>query len=212
MLIDYGVVADHLRKYNINVRGVLHIGAHECEERGFYNNVLRISDDKIIWIDGNPQKVESMRRGGIPHIYEAVLDETERDVEFNITTNTQASSILELNHSKGYYTGIHIVDKIRTRTQTLSSFFEKIGKDSSDYNFWNLDIQGSELHVLRGSQELLKKCDAIYTEVNADEVYKGCGLITDLDALLKTYGFERIDTKWTDTQWGDALYIRTVSI
>jgi hypothetical protein len=85
---------------------------------------------------------------------------------------------------------------------------KRIGKKSEDYNFWNLDIQGSELHVLRGSQELLINCDAIYTEVNKDNVYKECGLVTELDDLLAKYGFTRVETIWTSSQWGDALYLK----
>ena len=60
MLIDYDVISDLLKKFNIEVRGVLHIGAHECEEKSFYNHSLKISDDKIIWIDGNKEKVDIM--------------------------------------------------------------------------------------------------------------------------------------------------------
>ena len=208
MLIDYSRVASLLASYSIAPRGALHIGAHECEERGFYNKTLNIGDENIIWIDGNNQKVEAMKRKGIPLIFNSVLDEFEREIEFNITTNTEASSLLELNHEKGFYNDIKIVERRKCKTQTLSSFFHSIGKNPADYNFWNLDIQGSELHVLRGSQELLKFCDAIYTEVNMGEVYKGCGLIDDLDILLKAHGFERIETKWTTAQWGDALYVR----
>jgi FkbM family methyltransferase len=212
MLIEYAHVANLLASNHIYPRGALHIGAHECEERRFYNTTLNLGDDKIIWIDGNNEKVEIMKKRGIPHIFNAVLDEVEREIEFNITTNTEASSLLELNHEKGFYNSIHIVERRKCKTQTLSSFFHCIDKNPADFNFWNLDIQGSELHVLRGSQELLKYCDSIYTEVNKGEVYKGCGLIENLDELLKVHGFDRIETKWTDRQWGDALYVRTKSI
>ena len=59
MLIDYSRVASLLASYSIGPRGALHIGAHECEERGFYNKTLNIGDENIIWIDGNNQKVLS---------------------------------------------------------------------------------------------------------------------------------------------------------
>ena len=186
---------------------MLHIGAHECEEKPFYNNLLQIPDNKIIWVDGNRKKVEEMTNRGFS-VYQAVLDETEREVQFNITNNAQACSLLELNHEKGFYQDIHIVEKQTATTEKLSTFMSRIGKDAKDYNFWNLDIQGSELGVLRGSQELLSECDAIYTEINRDSVYKNCGLIGDIDVLLANYGFERVITMWTDLQWGDALYVK----
>jgi FkbM family methyltransferase len=208
MLIDYNLVRSILATHKIDVRGVLHIGAHECEEKGFYNGTLQVADDSICWIDGNGEKVQQMKSRGFQNIYEAVLDETERDTTFFITDNTQASSLLQLNHQNGYYNYIHITKSVSKRTQTLGSFLRTHNLDSAKYNFWNLDIQGSELAVIRGSQELLRTCDAIYTEVNAKSVYHGCGLIGDLDALLTQHGFCRVHTEWTDKDWGDALYVK----
>jgi FkbM family methyltransferase len=208
MLIEGDKIKTILNKYGIEIRGVLHIGAHECEERVFYNDILNIRDEDIIWIDGNINKVEQMKQQGISNIYCSVLDEIERDVTFNITDNSQASSILKLNHEAGFYRNINIVDSVVCKTEKLSTFLNRINKDSYNYNFWNLDIQGSELHVLRGSKELLEKCDAIYTEVNSEQVYKDCGLINEIDTLLAQYGFQRVETYWTDVKWGDALYLK----
>lgn len=208
MLVNGNIIRDLLNKYNINIKGVIHIGAHECEEKPFYNETLGITDDTIIWIDGNNAKVNEMYNKGYRNIYAAVLDEDEKEVIFNITDNSQASSILKLNHERGFYNNINITSTQISRTEKLSSFLKRIGKNSTDYNFWNLDIQGSELYVLRGSKELLEHCDAIYTEVNLEHVYKDCGLIADIDELLNNYGFIRVETIWTDVKWGDALYVK----
>jgi len=208
MLIDGNTVAQCLKAHSITVHGALHIGAHECEERGFYLRSLGLSDETILWIDGNASLVDRMRERGFQNIYTAILDETVRECIFNITDNSQASSLLTLNHAAGFYRSIDIIEKRTGMTETLAGFFTSRNLDASRYNFWNLDIQGSELAVIRGSQELLKGCDAIYTEVNRAHVYTGCGLIGDLDALLAAHGFERVMTKWTDVQWGDALYIK----
>jgi len=208
MLIDGNIINDFLKIYNISIKGVLHLGAHECEEKGFYNNILRIEDNRIIWVDGNKSKVNEMKEKGHMNIYESVLDENERDVIFNITDNTQASSILKLNHEQGFYNNINIIQQYNCKTETLNGFFKRIDKNPNNYNFWNLDIQGSELYVLRGSQELLEKCDVVYTEVNSEEVYNKCGIISDIDKLLEKYNFKRVHTIWTDMKWGDALYLK----
>ena len=141
-------------------------------------------------------------------VYHAILDESEREIEFNITDNSQASSLLSLNHDAGFYNNINIIEKQKCTTERLPSFMERIAKDPKEFNFWNLDIQGSEFSVLLGSRELLYECDAIYTEVNQEFVYKNCGLIDDLDMLLTNYGFQRVQTVWTDMKWGDALYVK----
>lgn len=211
MLIAPQEVLDLLRRYGVQVQSVLHIGAHECEEKSFYNNVLNVEDKDIIWVDANPAKVMLMHYRGNMNVFCTVLDETEREVTFHFTDNSQASSILELNHEKGFYENIHIVGHQTRRSETVGQFFRRIQRDPTPFNFWNLDIQGVELMVLRGAVELLSNCDAIYTEVNRDYVYKGCGLVTEIDELLAAHGFERVHTLWTDVQWGDALYVKTNS-
>ena len=75
-------------------------------------------------------------------------------------------------------------------------------------NFWNLDIQGKELDVLLSGEEYLIYADAIYCEVNTQEVYKGCGILKDLNDFLHERGFLRVAIKLTDMGWGDALYLR----
>jgi hypothetical protein len=62
--------------------------------------------------------------------------------------------------------------------------------------------------ALRGARTSLAHADALYLEVNEKELYKGCGLLPEMDAFLETHGFRRILTEMTSHGWGDALYIR----
>jgi FkbM family methyltransferase len=208
MLIDASVIKQICDAHTIQMKGVLHVGAHECEEKTAYNTVWNISDDKIIWIDANKNLIDANIRRGIPNCYVAALDETERVTTFHITNNGQSSSILELGTHKESYPNIVVVEERRVRTQTLLQFFERNMLDVRKYNVWNFDIQGVELQVLRGSKELLQFADVIYTEVNTGSVYKDCGLLPELDCLLQEAGLERVATEMTGSNWGDALYIR----
>ena len=58
MLIPFDVI---VRKYNMLIHGVLHIGAHRCEELIHYRN-YGLTNDKIIWIEANPRLVQNIRR------------------------------------------------------------------------------------------------------------------------------------------------------
>lgn len=209
MLIDGNIVKHILINFNIKVRGVLHVGAHECEEKPFYNNQLNIEDSNIIWVDANPKLVEQNKQKGIQNCYNAVLDETERDTTFNITNNGQSSSLLEFGTHSESYPWCVVTEVIQVKTQTLSNFYKENNIDSAKYNFWNFDIQGSELHVFRGSKDLLKTVDCIYVEVNTADVYKGCGQLNEMDILLREYGLTRVQTQMSSANWGDAIYIRT---
>jgi hypothetical protein len=44
--------------------------------------------------------------------------------------------------------------------------------------------------------------------VNEGTLYKDCGLISDIDKLLSTYGFKRVETDMSTCEWGDAFYIK----
>jgi hypothetical protein len=98
------------------------------------------------------------------------------------------------------------------KTTTIDTFMKLVNKNPALYNFWNFDIQGAEMLALKGAEESIKYVQALYLEVNSEEVYKGCPLISDLDTYLGARGFERVLTKMWDNGscgWGDALYIRT---
>jgi len=207
MYITFDEINNILLSKNINVNGVFHIGAHECEELSFYNR-LGVKTENIIWIDAIPSKVNKAKNRGIPNVYNALItDKNDEEIEFNISNNCQSSSVLELGtHSKSY-PWIVYVDKIKHKSITIDTFFERNNLDSSKYDFWNFDIQGAELMALKGAIESIKYAKVIYLEVNEIELYKNCGLITEIDAFLSEYNFKRVLTYMTNDGWGDALYI-----
>ena len=49
------------KKYQIKVNGILHIGAHDCEELDSYVKG-GCPKDKIIWIEANPEKVDILKK------------------------------------------------------------------------------------------------------------------------------------------------------
>lgn len=74
-----------------------------------------------------------------------------------------------------------------------------------------MDIQGVELAALRSAGDLIQHADAIYAEVNTQEVYKGCGILSELDSFLESKGFKREMINMTGAGWGDALFVRCSS-
>ena len=85
---------------------------------------------------------------------------------------------------------------------------DKIPKNFA--NFLNIDIQGAELLALKGMGELINYFDYLYLEVNRDYVYKNCALVDEIDEYLLKYNYVRVETSWTNAQWGDALYMKRV--
>jgi len=198
---------DLVKKYNLNITGILHIGAHECEELEAYNKYL--TNDKIVWIEAIPEKVVYCKNNfdGIL-IEQAVISDKIEDVIFNVSDNGQSSSILNLGEiHKYFYPQTHYIGSFPVKTITARKI---ISKYNIPFNFVNLDIQGTELKALKGMSEYLFSCiEYIYTEINTNYVYENCCLVGELDEYLGMYGFVRVETYIHENQdWGDAFYIK----
>jgi len=193
---------------HLRITGVLHVGAHECEELSFYKT-LGIASENVYWIDAMENKVQEAKARGIPNVFQAVVSDKEGDtVTFNITNNVQSSSILEFGTHAKNYTWCVVTDKKTLTTTRLENFVQRNNVPMQTLNLWNFDIQGAELMALRGAGDMLKYAEALYIEVNTEEVYKGCALVEDIDKYVATYGFVRIHTVMDPSGWGDAIYIR----
>jgi FkbM family methyltransferase len=194
-----------VRKYNIQFKGILHVGAHECEELNDYEHYIQ--RNKILWVEALPGKVEICKQK-YPNVLieNAIVSDVVENVRFNVSNNGQSSSILEFGLHSTFHPQVHYVSSFEAETKLLKDI---LCKYDIDYNFLNFDIQGAELKALKGMEEYLHKVDYLYTEVNSDYVYKECALVTELDEYLQPFGLVRGETKWCgDYRWGDAFYIR----
>jgi len=209
MLIPLEHIKNIIKQFNIKITGVLHVGAHDCEELPFYNDIgVNVKD--IVWLDALEDKVKQNHIRGIPNVYHAVVtDKDDAEVVFKVANNYQSSSVLDFGTHSINHPDVKFVDTIVSKTITLNTFFQRNNIDGNNYNFWNFDIQGAELLALKGATNYIKNAKMIYLEVNEREVYKDCGLITEIDQLLSEYGFIRVLTAMTPAGWGDALYIQT---
>jgi len=193
-----------VQKYNIQFKGILHVGAHECEELVDYERYIQ--RNKILWVEAMSGKVD-MCKNRFPGVLieNAVVSDVVEKVNFNISNNGQSSSILDFGLHSHYHPQVHYISSYEVETKLLRNILQNY---EIEYNFLNFDIQGAELKALKGMEEFLNKVDYLYTEVNSDYVYSNCALIGELDEYLEKFGLHRVETKWTDCKWGDAFYIR----
>jgi FkbM family methyltransferase len=193
-----------VKKYNIIFKGILHVGAHECEELIYYDKYL--SRNNVLWVEALPDKVELCKKMFPDILIEnAIVSDVIEKVRFNISNNGQSSSMLDLGVHTIFHPHIHYVNHYESETKLLKDI---ICNYNIDYNFLNFDIQGAELKALKGMEKYLPNVNYIYTEVNSDYVYKDCALVTEIDDYLKQFGLIRVETIWTENKWGDAFYIR----
>jgi FkbM family methyltransferase len=209
MLISEHEIRNHIG--NLQLTGALHIGAHECEELVFYDH-MGVAPTDIYWFDAYQEKVDQANQRGIPNVYQAVVsNEDNKAVTFHITNNIQSSSILEFGTHEINHSHVKVVQTRKLATTTIDTLVAMHDIPIQKLNFWNFDIQGAELLALKGAVKSLKYAGAIYLEVNTEEVYKKCALVSEIDAFLEPHGFKRVLTQMTHAGWGDALYVRTSS-
>ena len=204
MLISALIISKYL---NLKPKTILHIGAHLGEEYDDYKK-LGWGKDLTIWIESSQELVLQLKNK-LDLTNNLVIEctawsQTGLELNFNITNNSQSSSLLDLDLHKLLYPEISIVDTISKITQRIDEILP-IGFSPE---FLNIDIQGAEKEALIGCGDLLKNVKYIYSEVNKVSIYRGCTLVWDLDNYLRNFGFKRILTLWYKNHgWGDALYV-----
>jgi FkbM family methyltransferase len=204
MLISFSECQRKLAQMGIHIKGILHVGAHECEEMSAYHAGGVTGVD---WVEANPELVDRMAKRGVS-VHHAVISNEEGEVPFHITNNGQSSSLLPFGTHATSYPWCKVEKTITLKTTTLEKLIQEKHIPIEDRNFWNLDIQGVELRGLESAGDAIRCAYAIYTEVNTQYVYQGCALLSEIDAFLSSKGFVRCALAMTDHGWGDALYAR----
>jgi FkbM family methyltransferase len=198
-------------KFPKNVKGILHLGAHDCEERVKYlSRFDNITDNDIIWIDALIDKVNSIKQknSSIQIYNECISNSDAQTVTFNVTNNYQSSSFLKLKEHLIEHPDIHQISSIEMKTKTLKTFYDENNFKYDQFNFFAIDIQGAELLALIGAGYILEHVDYIYIEVNTKELYENCPLLNDIDSYLLKFNFVRQNILMTEHGWGDAFYVK----
>jgi FkbM family methyltransferase len=202
MLIDLDYLAI---KYNLQLKGIMHIGAHLCEEIVKYDRYL--PRQHVVWVEANTEKVASSKLKYPDILIEtAVVSDVREKVIFHVANNGESSSFLEFGTHASYYPHIQYIQHFEAMTVPITDILCKY--PDIPFNFINLDIQGAELKALKGFGEYLANVDYIYTEVNEEEVYGGGALIGEIDDYLSKWEFVRVFTSMVPQKWGDAFFVK----
>lgn len=197
-------------KYNIQSKGILHVGASLGQEAQRYSD---LGIEKMIFIEAIPDVFLQLKSNiskfpNATALNACVSNEDGKKVKFNIASNEgQSSSFLEFGTHTEQHPTVKFIDSIELETVRLDSLLKDI--DLTGIDFLVMDLQGAELLALRGMGDLLSKFKYAYLEVNEKELYKGGAMIEDIDFYLGSYGFERKETKMLGFGWGDALFTKS---
>jgi FkbM family methyltransferase len=195
------------KKYNMNIAGIIHIGAHYGEEiHEYVDNGIQ----DIVVFEPLSKNFEVLHENlsninaNVSGYQVALGNKTGKEVMHLSSNDAQSSSILKPKEHLEHHPDVTFDGTEEVEVKTLDSF------NFTQYNFINMDVQGYELEVLKGSKKTLESVDYVYCEVNRGEMYEGNAMIEEIDEYLSEYGFRRVETYWPETwyKWGDALYIK----
>lgn len=191
----------------MDIKGIVHIGAHYGEEiQEYVDNGIK----KIIVFEPLAKNFDVL--------YERLKD-INADIEGHQIALGSKKGTAVMHLSSNEYQSSSILkpkQHLELHPNVIFDGTEEVEVDILDNcdigncNFINIDVQGYELEVFKGAKETLNKIDYVYCEVNRDQVYEDNALIEEIDEFLSKYEFERVETKWPESYftWGDALYIK----
>lgn len=186
--------------------GVIHVGSHRQEERHFYATGLNVDPDRILWVDAN----ESLCAQHPGTVNAVLADVVGKEVDFIVTNNDgMSSSILELGLHASEYPECVETSRSRKTTTTLDVLVNDTLKMRSDaFDYLAMDVQGAELLVLTGAEEVLCHVNMVVTEISIVELYVGCCLLSDITDFLGKRGFVRESVVMETPTWGNAVFVR----
>lgn len=190
--------------YSLDISGVIHVGAHFGEEHATYKS---LGIDDIVYFEPVKKTFDILKqRVTDAELYNIALGNDNKFIEMYIEEEDAygCSSILQpsTNYSSVKFSGKESVEMKKLDDYNFNKF-----------NFLNIDVQGYELEVLKGSRESLKHIDYILCEVNRNIPekimdYIGASPIDEIINLLDTYGFVLMEVDWAGGSWGDAFFYK----
>lgn len=204
MMLDFPCLWDKYIQGNIS--GVVEVGAHVLEELEIYKHY---GINNRLWVEANPRLFAAAKMSNPDEkiVNAAVFDQDNLELDFHITNNLASSSLLELGTHLTLHPNIYETEIVKVKTKKLSTILNEQSFNPQDC-LLNIDVQGAELQVLKGAENYLSLFKYVMCEVNLQEVYKGCGLLPEIDEYLKTFGFVRKESEIFANAWGDAFYIK----
>lgn len=197
MLID-------ITKHKLHAAGVIHVGAHWGQE---YETYVKMGITRMVFIEPASHAYSILKgkfgnKLGID-LMQCALGSRLGSARLNIEKQNQgqSNSILEMGTHLTQHPGIHFTETEEVPVLTLDIIYQP------GYDLLVIDVQGYEKEVLDGGRQVLKNFKYIYSEVNREDVYRGCARVEEIDLLLDAHGFKRMATQWVGG-WGDALYIK----
>lgn len=185
------------------------------------NQTQRLVDNwlhpEISLVEANPELIPNLKKRFKEykniHIFENALGIKNGSINFNITKNIVGSSVFSPSEysykSQGKQS--EIIKSIPVKMCTFDSLFSHY----SFIDFVNMDLEGSELEVLKSASKSLPKIKILLVEVQFIKLFENNSLFSEIEIFLRQKGFQFKNfyhsyvNKDNQLTGADALFINT---
>jgi FkbM family methyltransferase len=145
----------------------------------------------------------------------AALGEKRDQVTFNLNFSKPTNSILQTASSlpEEIQELCKTIEQIQVDVITVDEYCADNGINQID--ILKLDLQGYDYKALLGAEKTLRNVQVVLTEVLFTEIYKGCGLFSQVLNLMIENGFSLYTIcgihygKKDELLWADAIFVRS---
>ena len=152
MLLNFN---DLYTKYDMDVTGVLHVGAHHGQEVTEYVNK---GIKNMVFFEPLPETVAILEEKLAPYaeennivVFPYAAGNEEKTIEMYVSDHSMCSSLLAPKVVLTQYPGIKFPSKTNVEMIKIDD-----AEIDFEYNLMNIDVQGYELSVLKGALNILK--------------------------------------------------------
>ncbi len=187
----------------ISLNTIIDVGAAE----GAYTKAARFvfPEATIHAFEAIPESLERLRvwvgRDSKLHLYPFALGAEEKPMTFYRNEFSFSSSLLPmLERHKEVFPFTRNEHVVTVNCKRLDRFTELVIEKPA---LLKIDVQGSELDVLRGAEKLLKDFDAVQLEVSFESFYQGQASYDDVLSYMKKMGFGsfvQVDPQYSKTK------------
>lgn len=203
-----------LRRHGSKPLFIVDIGAADGMVSSYFSKNLK--NVKIIAFEPNPEEYKKALKNNSSNrsveLRNMALSDKPGTVAMNVLSNSFSSSLLMPDRSEiddGMAAKLSLKNTIDVTCSTLDLELRECGK----IDLIKIDTQGTEISVLNGATEVLKRTKYVLIEQNNNSYYKGGCWYYEVDHFLRDRGFELGDIIVTYRTDGmvkefDSLYVR----
>ena len=178
---------EEVRDMDINPNAILDIGAHTGQFHSWSKRVW--PDVGVFMIEANPLHESHLDKlammNGDNYLIAALGDE-EREVTFYTRSDKPHTEGNSYYKEANYWDIPQLVQESKTKLKKLDNIFE----DDATFELIKIDTQGSELDILKGGKELVKRASAVVLEVSLIEYNEGAPSAEETINYMNKIGFE----------------------